>query len=274
MLSASAQANKPVLTVESFTSSSDDYELAQFVRNRVISAIQETGRVNVVDVKDDAQLKKEQERRKQESAMSDAGRVGEMKTLNANSILKGSIDLFHIEESRSTDKNGKVSVTYKGTLTYTLSITDATNGTVIGQKQFTNTSYGSTSSEAAKEVAEIKITPIKQFILNTFAVGGKIIAVDQSDKGKAKTVYIDLGSADGVKKGQKMEVYKEVEVAGEKSQKLVGEIQVTEVMSAGRSLCKVGKGGDVILSELEKGANLPVKTKEQKSNFFQQVIEN
>ena len=39
-------------------------------------------------------------------------------------------------------------------------------------------------------------------------------------------------------------------------------------MSSKRSLCKVGKGADVVLKEFGNGTKMPVKTKEEKAGFF------
>lgn len=272
ILAASAQQNKPVLTVENFTTNGAD-RAATMLRNKVIAAIQEAGRVNVVDVANADQLRAEEERRKSESAMSDAGRVGDMSTLMSNAILKGSLDDITTTCSESVS-NGKKVVSYTSTVKFSLSIIDTANGTVIKQETFDNLGVGDTEEKAVVSALDVKKSPIKRFINNTFAVGGKVISVDEEQKGKAKTIYIDLGSADGLKKGQKLEVFKEVDIAGEKSKKLIGEIQVKEVMSAGRSLCDVKKGGDVIVTELEKGTKLPVETKEEKGNLFKSFIEN
>lgn len=268
-INAQNAVEKPVLTVEKFTGTGNEAAI-NLLRNKVVSAVQQAQRVEVVDVNNTAQLNRELERRKSELAMADAGRVSDMTALMSNCILKGSLD--NLSVTKNVDKKtGDVSFSAK--VTYTLTIVSAENGTVLAQKNFNGTGYGATDAGAAEEALNVKVTPITQFILNAFSVGGKVIAIDQADKKKAKTVYIDLGSSDGIKKGQKMEVFKEVEIAGEKSNKLIGEISVQEVMSASRSLCKVGKGGEDILQALEAGMTLPIKTKEAKSNFFQQMIE-
>lgn len=268
------EVTKPVLTVEPFTFAAGDQQSAIALRNKVIAAVQQADRVMVVDAANQDAINNEIERRKNELAMDDAGRVGDVTALMSNSLMKGSVDQFNIKRVENRDKKtGKVSIRYEASLSYTLTIINAANGTVLAQKNFSSTGYGDTPNESGESALNVKVTPIKQFIVNTFAVGGKVIAVDKTDKGKAKTVYVDLGSNDGMKKGFKLEVFKEVEIAGEKSKKLIGEIQIEEVMSGSRSLCKVGKGGDEILKCLESNISLPVKTKEQKSSFFKSFIE-
>lgn len=267
-----AQANKPVVTIEKFTGNNASYVTE--LRNKVISAVQETGRVNVVDVTNEAALNAELERRKSELAMADAGRVNDMAALMANCILKGQLDNMTTTRKESRDSKGKLNVSYSCNLKYTLTLVNAENGTVLKQQNFDVYGTGATQQLAEQSALNLRVGPVKRFILNAFAVGGKVIAVDQSEKGKAKTVYIDLGKDDGVKKGQKMDVFKVIEIAGEKSNKNIGEIEVVEVMSASRSLCKVKKGADVILTEIEAGSTLPIETKEEKANFFKQMLED
>lgn len=269
-----AQANKPVVTVEQFTSNNVSSTIVESVRNKVISALQESGRVNVVDVKNESALNAEQARRTDERAMDDAGRVEDMTQLMSNSILKGNIDNLTVTQKTQKSYDGKMYTTYTAVLNYTLNLVNAANGTLISQKNFSCSYTGDTDALAVQGVTNIKTTPVKQFILNAYAVGGKVIAMEDGDAKKAKTVYIDLGKDDGISKGQKMIVFKEVDIAGEKSKKEIGEIQVQEVMSGTRSLCKVTKGGEVILKEIEAGSTLPIETKEQKSGFFKSIWED
>lgn len=269
-----AQANKPVVTVEQFTSNNVNSTIVESVRNKVLSALQEAGRVNVVDVKNESALNAEQARRTDERAMDDAGRVEDMTKLMSNSILKGNIDNLTVTKKTEKGYDDKMHTYYTAVLNYTLNLVNAGNGTLISQKNFSSSYKADTDALAIQGVVDIRTTPIKQFILNAYAVGGKVIAMDDGDAKKAKTVYIDLGKDDGISKGQKMTVFKEVDIAGEKSKKEIGEIQVQEVMGGTRSLCKVTKGGDVILKEIEAGSNLPIETKEQKSGFFKSMWED
>ena len=94
-VSADAQElKKKVLAIGDFTYSNSFYrEDVDFVRNQIIKAVQNTGRVVVVDQDNSTQeeLRAESERRKQESAM-DANEVANMVSLNSNSILVANLD--------------------------------------------------------------------------------------------------------------------------------------------------------------------------------------
>ena len=72
-------------------------------------------------------------------------------------------------------------------------------------------------------------------------------------------------------KGQKLAVYQVIDIAGEKSEKEIGTLTVQESMSATRSLCKVDKGGDIIVKAMATNAELTIKTR-AKRGFLADVF--
>ncbi len=287
------ELKKAVLGIEGFTySSSFTPADVEMVRNKVVNAIRRTGRVIVVDRQATSTLRSEAEHRKQESAM-DANSVADMVTLNANSVLTANLDQLSItreiyEEKESyKDSNGKTQIRVKGrypyikaVITYTVKITDCETGTAQAQETYSIASggYNSYNHTADYETIEaahkgimnasVNDDAFKILILNTFRAQGKVLQIDEGDAKKAKKVFVSLGSEDGIAKKQVLEVFKEIDIAGELSRKMIGEIEVEEVLSGSRCLCKVKKGGDVILQVLEAGGNLPVQTREVKQRGF------
>ena len=262
-----AQSNKPVLTVENFTGSINPQAITM-LRNQVIAGIQKSGRVDVIDINNEAALKAEQERRMKEEAMADAGRVEEMKSLMSNCILKGNVDNFTVTREQYKTLDGKMATRFVAVVNFSLSILNASNGTLVSQQNFTSRGTGDTEQLAGSDALSANGKYLERFINNAYRAEGKVVELDDQDAKKVKTLYISLGTDDGVQKGQKIEVFKEVTIGGQVSKKLVGEITIQEVMGPSVSLCKVNKGGDVILSEFGKGTSLPVRTKEQKAGFF------
>lgn len=267
-----AQPKKPVLSVERFTGSVNNKTI-ELLRNNVISGIQRSGRVEVVDISNEDALKAEQARREREEAMGDAGRVEDMTALMSNAILKGTVDNLTVTRKQRKNYDGKIVTYYEAVVSYSLSIINASNGTLVESKTFKSSADGDTEQLAATACLEVKQKPLERFINNAYKADGKILQTEDDGK-KAKKVYVSLGSNDGVKKGQKLEVYKEIDIAGEISRKLIGEITIEEVMSASRCLCKVNKGGDVILVEFNKDTKMPVTTKEEKAGFFSSMFED
>lgn len=289
------ELKKNVLGIEEFTYSSsftkDDVEK---VRNQIVNAIQKTGRVIVADHNSSTNraLNAESERRKQESAM-DANTVADMSTLNANSILTVHLDQLVITRETYEEKDlvkgsdGKYRTVvkkehpyYKAAITYTVKITDCETGAVQGQEtySYSSGSYSvldgganySTQQEAHEGIMKrcVDQDAFTILILNTFKAQGKILQIDEGDAKKAKTVYVSLGSDDGIKKKQVLEVYKEFDIAGEISRKLIGEVEVQEILGTSRCLAKVKKGGDVIQQVMAAGGNLPVMTRNVKAKFW------
>lgn len=294
MSANSQELKKTVLGIEDFTYSSDfsPAEVEQ-IRNNIISAIRNTNRVIVLDHSKSTNraLANESERRKQESAM-DANTVADMGTLNANSLMTIHLDNINTtkeiyeeyEYKKVGDKNQKVVKGrypyYKGSIAYTVKITDCETGAVQNQQNFSHTvgNYSTFAHKAdydswndARAGIVNKCVNQDEFtilILNTFKAAGKILQMEEGNEKKAKTVYVSLGSEDGVTKKQVLEVYKEVDIAGEKSQKLIGEVEIYEIMGPNRSLAKVKKGGDAIAQCLSSGTNMPVKTRDVKMKVF------
>lgn len=288
------ELKKKVLGIEKFTySSSFSQADVEMIRNQIVNAIQKTGRVIVADHNNSISqaLNAESERRKQESAM-DANTVADMTSLNANSILTVHLDQLAVsreiyedaEYQKVGDKTKKVVKGrypyYKASITYTVKITDCQNGAVQGQETYSisdgsfSTYSGQAEYNSADEARQGVMTHcVNQdaftiLILNTFKAQGKILQIDEGDAKKAKTVYVSLGSDDGVEKKQVLEVYKEIDIAGEISKKLIGEVEVLEVLSASRCLAKVKKGGDVIQQIMSAGGNLPVQSRNVKAKFW------
>jgi hypothetical protein len=294
--SVSAQElKKAVLAVEEFSYSREYFDSndSEILRNQLISAIRNTQRVIVVDHdSSDDNLREEAERRKQESAM-DANSVADMVTLNSNSILSASLDRLLITkevheeyktQKTSDGKEKKVLVGQypyiKARLIYTVKITDCETGRVQAQNTYEKTTGGldyenkcsyNLNQKAAREYIMahcVNSDDIKVLIYNTFKAKGKILMVDQGNAKKAKTVYINMGSSDGIQKGQKLEVYQEIDIAGEISKKYIGQVEILEVLGDSRCIAKVKKGGDVIQQVLSAGGSLPVETKDVKLKFF------
>jgi hypothetical protein len=260
-----ADVKKPVVSVSEFSYSSVfGTAEVEVIRNAVIAAMNRSGLVALVDLHTQGQVNEEAERRKQETAMNDAGRVDEIQTLNSNYLLSGNLDGLTITSETYKTKDGGSKIYYQANFSYTLKLVNPATGTVAGNQTFEQTAAGSSENEArARVMSSVDESSINKYVQKCFPVKGSIIQIESGDK-KAKSVYINLGSAYGMQKGQKFDVYSVFDIVGEKSEKLVGTITVKEVLSEGRSLCNVNDGGDVIADELKAGKILPIKSRSKK----------
>ncbi len=262
---AVAQENgkKDVALVDLFkyAANVDEGQVAN-LRTKVIAGIAETGRLQIVDITTQSNLATEEERRKAESAMSDeTARNSMIKTLGAKYIITGEVTTMSCTRE-VVDGN----VTYKGNLTWTIKIIDSSNGTSKYVKTYTyqaggllsTTGSGKTCDEALSATCDKAKHAMADVVNEAFPVEGLLIKIETTKKGKAETVYIDLGSAHGMAADQGFEVYMEVDIAGELSRKKIGDLIAKEVLSANRTLCRVKKGGELIVDAEAKGQKLIV----------------
>lgn len=265
------ESRKSVLGVEKITySSSFSSSDAALVRNQIIDAINKTGRVLVVD--------------RGSSARS---------ALNTNSLLSVNLDQIttskeifvnYVYVKGSDGKSKKVEdgrhPYFAATITYTVRITDCQTGAVQAQETYDMSVGGYNlekrrslfpSEDAAREHLIHNCINQDEFtilILNTFKLHGKILQIDQVKGQKAKSVIINLGSSDGVSAKQRLEVYKEVLVAGEVSGKIMGEVEVVEVLGNSRCRCKVKSGGNEIQQVISAGGGLTVVSKNVEKGYW------
>ena len=102
---------------------------------------------------------------------------------------------------------------------------------------------------------------MERFVDEVFKLEGKIEEIAESKKDEAKKVYINLGELRGIQKGQKFDVFVAREVAGRKTRKLIGELQVDAVEADDLSLASVKKGGKDIMAAIGEGKVLTVESK-------------
>ena len=295
-LSVNAQElKKTVLTIGDFTySASFTKEDVSLVRNQIITAVQNSGRVIVVDNNSATknELKAESERRKQESAI-DSNEVADMVSLNSNSILTANLEQLSVTKETYEDidyvkgSDGKMKKVVKGrypylkgVFTYSVTITDCATGMVQAQRNFTISDGGvdfetfQSKYKSADEVHEgiirrcVNMDEFKVLILNTFKPEGKILQVNEGNAKAAKSAYVNLGSDDGIEIKQILEVYKELDIAGEISKRLIGEAEIIEILGPSRCLVKIKKGGQEVQQILSSGGVVIVQTRDVKVKFF------
>ena len=224
---------KPVVFVDYFDAPSNaNKALIETLRGKVIEGIQETQRLQVIDVASHAELKDEAERRKSESAMGDmTARTSEMRTLGADYIITGTIATMTATEQRDSDNK----LYYKGSIHWTIKVIDAATGTLKTTQTFDHSGFTGSRGDTRD-----------------------VLKVETVKKDKAQTVYIDLGNAQGVTDGQRFNVFLETDIAGEIGRTEIGALSAKEVVSAQRTLCKVTKGGKEIQEAFQKGQKLIV----------------
>lgn len=160
--------------------------------------------------------------------------------------------------------DGKTS--YKAKMEYTYQLYDVSSGaTVSNMKDY---HYGSSTSGYDAAIADsfgLVDNDIVSMVNNVFRVSAEIKAVNETHPKKGiKSVYLGAGSSDGVTKGNIFEIFKVMDVAGEKITEKIGEMKVVEVKSANLSLCNVIKGGKELQDAMDNEIPVQVTSRPSK----------
>lgn len=259
-----AVAQKPVVVVDHFTSSSCKKADLISLRNHVIAGLAETGNMLLVDVEaESSTLLTEANRRALETSLDDPiARIGEMKTLGAQYVITG--DALKISATKKRSDH------YTGNVIFTLKVVNTSDGTIVGAETFQYSDlHGGSGTTADKAIYATLAKAQKQmaeFASKHFKVQGYIVEMGDVKNGKAKTCYINLGSAYGLEEGQELLVYEIKMIAGIKGQEEVGKLKVDAIVAEGLSKCKISSGADDIMKAYQAGHELHIEEKEKKVN--------
>ena len=243
-LSTSVYAQeKATVVVEEFTSKgSYSADEINSLRRKVILALAETERVNVVS---------------EDEINSDDQNVF---------FVKGLLYAPSIKNSQIKEDGKTVNLT-EAEINYIITAYDPSTQKHLASYRFRSSSISEQGKSAAiSNALEYARPKMKNFVEDAFPVVGKIIQVDETKKNEAVSVFISLGSNDGIKKKQKFAVNVVKYIAGEPFAKEIGTLTATEVGDT-KTLCTVNKGGDAILSNLNSQIEMTINTRAKRSFF-------
>jgi len=240
-----AQDEKKSVAIEDFTFNSNiETNWVETLRNNIISGITKTTRVNVVDAKNLTSLPTD----KEERLVALGEIVDVILTCHFNSLTS---------ELNSEKKY------YISKASFTITLTDAKGGAVISSTPYEESWYsGETQEKSITSCLEQVTSKMKKFVDNNFKTEAVVKQLDQvDDKKGVKTAYISVGSNAGIKPGQMFDIMDEVEIAGEKATKKIGDAKAQEVVSGTLTLVKITKGGVDIKKAFDAGHTLIVVTR-------------
>lgn len=264
---------KTTVFVEKMQNDGDDQHKA--VRNAVSNGLTKSGRIVVIDAESEKYARLEDMRRNSDNVTSGqeliADRLGAVVRLGAQYYILVSVDNINTH----SEKSGNNWIA-KCNIMLTLKLIDPSESKVISTEQMkflgtdSKDNHDEAFNSALRDITSTGLggifsNPLTQFIDRNFPIIGQILEIDQSKKDNAVTVYINAGSANGVSKGTKFEVFKSKTVAGRIAETKIAEVEAQEVQGEDLTLCKVIKAGDQIFSEFNGGATLKVKSRPKKS---------
>ncbi len=271
---AQETTQKPNVFIDYFWRPTDvDSNFAEMLRSYVIEAINESNRVELIDVDSRSALAIEKERRAKGelAADDDMSRLAVMKEEGANALIQGRINSVVIK--KNTNKDG--SVYYTGSLTYVLKSINPNDGKLIHSKtinvgnEILNLQTYPTPDEASMGVAKDGKRGVKNFIEESFPVTAKVLEAADVKKDEIKTMYISVGSDAGATKGNKFSICVQREIAGRTSNKVIGECEIKVVEGGDISLAEVKKGGKELKAALDGGQDIVLKSiaKKERAGF-------
>lgn len=255
---------KPNVFIDYFSRPSNlGTSYSEAVRNQILEGLLSTGRIEVIDVDSRSALKLEGERRNQDniSEGNDMERLAVMVEEGANYIITGHITNFSVNSKiRESDKK----TYYSGTLEYTIKLINPNDGKLVNSRNFKHGTTFEITGTTADECGANLVKKVKRnglvFATENFPLTGTIIELGEQKKDEVKTLYIDLGDAHGLNKKTELIVTLEREIAGRKSNKKIGKLQVESVEGDDITLCKVKDGKKEIMAAFNSGQPLVVKT--------------
>lgn len=256
-------SSKPTVLLDYFTYPSDvKKEVADAVRSNVLQYILSSGRVIVIDIESEKVQEIEKLRRSKGDMSVDEDnnmeRLSAIGTLGAEYIISGQITSL-ITTRKESKTNDGTKISYESKLMYSIKVVKVKDGTLVETKSYSESATKDSEQEAMAAAIE-KSGKVKKFIEGRFKIEGTILEVSKEEKGKAKEVYINIGSANGIAAKARFKVFAVRQVAGKPIHKEIGEIAVDAVEGEDVSCCKVTKGGDLILKSMREGETLVIKS--------------
>lgn len=253
-LGASAQTAKPVLYAGKFDYNIDNvsYEERARVRSAILNAFVATNRFEILDKDTEEALDAELNRRASENAMADStARNEEIVEIAADYIITG-----YVTQCEAVPPTGD-SKMYTGNVSFTIKVNEVKTKKLIAQGEIAikdmRAGMGYTDEEAITDALKQVPGQIKDFVDKNFKLKAVILGEEYTAKGsKLATCIITLGSDHGISKGQKLDVFVVNMIAGRQTNKVIGKIQVEEVLAGDLSQCKAIEGADVMLTALNE----------------------
>ena len=189
-------------------------------------------------------------------------------------ILGANYNLFGMVNSISTQRNKhvnketrEVSYSWDCTISISLRIVDIETG-LVKDTEIINAKAGllgisvaDTEIDAWNSACKKVAKKTQDFIKRACPLVAEIAQIEKEKSGAAVEILISGGSALGIKKKDKLEVFEVSLLNGKEREVNIASLIVKEVQGANFSICKVKKGGQLLKDKIIGGATLICKSK-------------
>ncbi len=252
LISSSLAFAKDKIAVFPFGTVQNDYNMGSLAETEMTSLLIETKRFDVIERSQIAAIMSEQKLSNSgiidENDATEIGKISGVKFL-----VLGTVSNVRYIVSRKASDSGGVYEDVDAAIVLQLKIIEVENASVVFSKTY-NMKKGSGIGSVFSSLVSGDGTPegtlssllkktfskeVSNDMLNAFPIEGEILSIE--DK---KTVTIDIGSDQGVKKGMVFNIITKEEKTNSSGKtrtiiKKIGKIKVTEVLGEESSTCKV-----------------------------------
>jgi TolB-like protein len=259
----SAFNQKTTVGILSFTQSKDIHETQTLtsIQDAVIHAFVKTKRFDILDRTSVEAWVNEKELQKSEDFLESDQTVDQNSSLGAEYLVSGNLSSLHIQEMILADS----SIIYGAKLYINLKVINVESGETISSTTITPVAgnqlaaaYGIGAKTPEMAIAKALKDIEKQ--IDTFVAENFPLNITIAEITNINELLLAVGSYFGVKVKDKYKVVElsEMEIDGRKltRKKEIGEIVVVQVESENFSICKIKKGGALILARFNAGARL------------------
>ena len=144
---------------------------------------------------------------------------------------------------------------YIGSVTISLYAINVATQAGINLRNIEETSTGNTPEQAIANTFKRIAKPARKFFDDVFPVESRLEAVTKFNKrgDEAKEASLSIGSAIGVEKNMKFDIFKQNLTVGEDSREVIGHGEVKTAPEQGSSIMVIQEGGKQIASILQSG---------------------
>ena len=180
---------------------------------------------------------------------------------NTNIIADGTINYISITRELKVAPNKKDKVPqFYAQISLTLNLKDAATGTVLNSQVYevnkTGWSWFNSTDTAIKNALESLRKKVEKYYNTAYPYTAQILERGMEKKDKQKELYIDLGTAHGLREGTHFDVYVIGSIGGKETRKQIGRLRVKSIEGDEVSLCKVASGGKDIKAAIDAGQQL------------------
>lgn len=212
----------------------------EMLRNGIMEYMKRNGRIELKEAGSVPALAVKKEEQKSGAFMKDkVAREQLVKRMGVQYAVTG-----HIRTLRITGKQeAGGGACYVGSLVFALKVKDLSEASVRFSRSYSYAGLtGRTPAEVIGQAIARMAPEMDAFAQENFKPEGLLVEVERNRKGDAEEVYVDLGFAQGVRCGQRLDVYAGLPVPHGNGGEMIGVLQVTEVLGDEIAVCKIKKG--------------------------------